>query len=828
MGKKLHEYISHQFYKLKVILGLSLDPIAKEEKAVASVVQEAIPTSKFLAVLKQKKSEKRLNIEVRAIVRNQEDFSCSIAQETHNSLMNVRQEVVTYDHSRVILYDVPKGWNNDYVNASYVDGYCISKEYIASQGPNSRSIIQFWHMIWQEGIHCIVMATGLFENAVQQCDKYWEDYSGVKKYVQHGSIHIWTEASVHLAHLNIRTFRIQKEGSYDCRIIRQFEMVGFHDNECADPGYILDVRRRVNHFMSTSLGPILVHCRCGGGRTAVFLAIDYCLKQVETEEKVDIYGAVLHLRRYRKNMVRTLGQYGLIYDTVAMYINCNYTVFPVADLHFQTPVGFTNSRSLQIDQEFQVLQYIVPALSIGDCASGHRVENRCKSRDIMMLPPERARPYLSADTNDSGNDFINAVYVDGLFNINAYLVTQWPKKNTLNDIWRLLYDYKINSLVVLNDLKFTRRFQKFWPKELDEECRYGPISVRYLGCGKYPELIIRAFAIHKILPNNQREPKDSDLIVKMFQVTNGMSPAKITMSHKSLLYVMQCVDDWQQKTNPSTPVCILSKDGCNRCGIYTAVNICCNQVKIDGECDIFNAVRIIKRNRPHLVSTIDEYRYIYYFMAEYISETTLQPQIVITKATGNTTTLDHITPTEDSVLSVRSSRSASFQTALDEIGDYILPCGFDNKNSLSAYIAQISPLSTKNCVLSLSRTSSVDSLNLYETPLTENLDDSVFYQNSIPPQGVSENSKATQTSKTMINQARALNQQTLQTTSSSRRQNSPHHESILLHEMPKIVVEEKNNNFDQKEIEEASEESSSKLSNGTALHLTDLDSSKNG
>lgn len=45
--------------------------------------------------------------------------------------------------------------------------------------------------------------------------------------------------------------------------------------------------------------------RCGGGRTAVFIAVDYCLKQLEMEEVVDVYSAVLHLRRFRKNMVRS-------------------------------------------------------------------------------------------------------------------------------------------------------------------------------------------------------------------------------------------------------------------------------------------------------------------------------------------------------------------------------------------------------------------------------------------------------------------------------------------------------------------------------------------
>ncbi|XP_041366753.1 tyrosine-protein phosphatase 12-like [Gigantopelta aegis] len=116
-------------------------------------------------------------------------------------------------------------------------------------------------MVWQEGVHCIVMATGLFENAMQQCEKYWDDLLSITKYVRHGDIHIWTEDSILLAQLNIRTFRIQKEGSAEQRVVKQFEMIGFHDNESTDTGLILDVRRRMHAFTKRTTGPVLVHCR---------------------------------------------------------------------------------------------------------------------------------------------------------------------------------------------------------------------------------------------------------------------------------------------------------------------------------------------------------------------------------------------------------------------------------------------------------------------------------------------------------------------------------------------------------------------------------------
>ena len=51
---------------------------------------------------------------------------------------------------------------------------------------------------------------------------------------------------------------------------------------------------------------------------------------------------------------------------------------------------------------------------------------------------------------------------------------------------------------------FVQTYPRFWPKELDCEVRYGHISVRYLGCGKYPNVVVRAFAIHKVTGERER------------------------------------------------------------------------------------------------------------------------------------------------------------------------------------------------------------------------------------------------------------------------------------------------------------------------------------
>ena len=55
----------------------------------------------------------------------------------------------------------------------------------------------------------------------------------------------------------------------------------------------------------------------------------------------------------------------------------------------------------------------VGRFTIGDCAAGHRAENRVKNRNVLVVPPDTNRPYpTSFQTNDS-TDYVNAVFVDG-------------------------------------------------------------------------------------------------------------------------------------------------------------------------------------------------------------------------------------------------------------------------------------------------------------------------------------------------------------------------------------------------------------------------------
>ncbi|CAL4077140.1 unnamed protein product, partial [Meganyctiphanes norvegica] len=89
-----------------------------------------------------------------------------------NKKKNRYRNTIPYDQTRVILSasDSQAIYANlsetDYINASYIKSDYNKNIYIATQGPknmNDNTINDFWRMIWQEKVSCIIMLAKLVE-----------------------------------------------------------------------------------------------------------------------------------------------------------------------------------------------------------------------------------------------------------------------------------------------------------------------------------------------------------------------------------------------------------------------------------------------------------------------------------------------------------------------------------------------------------------------------------------------------------------------------------------------------------------------------------------
>ena len=248
--------------------------------------------------------------------------------EVHE-LKNRYDNVLAYDHSRVVLPLSNDDPTTDYVNANFIDGYYRPQAYIAAQGPVPNSFAAFWRMVWHCNVSVIVMTTQEWEDGRQKCDRYWPDPTStpaekVKNFGLGLSVHHLE--TTHYEYWVTRTFKIKYTGWQ--REVTQICYTAWPDHgvpESADE--VLLLRLEVHRLAETSIGPTVVHCSAGVGRTGTYIALDRLLDRcTNADGQLDVEGCVADMRMSRNMMVQTEPQYLFIYGALLHAVNTLLTI----------------------------------------------------------------------------------------------------------------------------------------------------------------------------------------------------------------------------------------------------------------------------------------------------------------------------------------------------------------------------------------------------------------------------------------------------------------------------------------------------------------------
>ncbi|KAK6617293.1 hypothetical protein RUM44_005624 [Polyplax serrata] len=520
--------------------------------------------------------------------------------------------------------------------------------YIVTQGPTENTVLQFWRMVWQEKASCIVMLTKTFDFIKVMCVQYWPASKDKSEY--YGDIEVKILHEEELANFHIRTIKLFKYADsvvVEDRTLLQFHYTEWHSHCCPFSNALLEFRRRIRAVIGTranpSGGPVVVHCNDGGGRSGVYLSIDANLELAEEEDCFNVFGYLKKLRQSRKGLIENVDQYKFIYDTLEEFVVCGVSWFPVKDLSNrlkQKSMKNTSTKLNEYQREFQQICKQTPRFSIGDCAGGHRGDNHEKNRDVLMVPPDNFRPYLTSFQGNSYTDYINAVFVDGYTKPREYIVTEWPLKHTCGEFWSLVYDYECSAVVVLCvPPKNSQTYPSFWPEGRHSK-KYGPVfTIDHISHNHYTNIKTWIFRINKKHSNQLHRGtlkpcgeshrqivsltelmagvKAPAKTVQLFQLMCWPLGHKVPTSTNSLVELMNMVERWRQRTDYG-PVAVVSPDGRSRCGVYCAANACIEQVIQHGEVDVFQAVKTVRRHRPQLIENMTEYKYCYDVVLHYV------------------------------------------------------------------------------------------------------------------------------------------------------------------------------------------------------------------
>ncbi|XP_076001134.1 receptor-type tyrosine-protein phosphatase S [Genypterus blacodes] len=235
--------------------------------------------------------------------------------------------------------------------------------------------------------------------------------------------------------------------------------------------------------------------------------------------------------------------------------------------------------------------------------------NKPKNRYANVIAYDHTRVILAPIEGILGADYINANYIDGYRKQNAYIATQGPLSETFGDFWRMVWEQRAASVVMMTRLEEKSRIKcdQYWPSRGTET--YGMIQVTLLDTMELATFCVRTFSLHKSGSSERRE-------VRQFQFTawpdHGV-PEYPTPFLNFLRRVKSC--------NPpdAGPIIAHCSAGVGRTGCFIVIDAMLERIRHERTVDIYGHVTLMRSQRNYMVQTEDQYSFIHEALLEAVA-----------------------------------------------------------------------------------------------------------------------------------------------------------------------------------------------------------------
>ncbi|KAG8547005.1 hypothetical protein GDO81_029357 [Engystomops pustulosus] len=251
-----------------------------------------------------------------AAFRQDGSYSTEVGGCQENLKKNRYKDILPYDQTRVPVTLLAEEAGSDYINASFIQGVDNQPRYIATQGPLSHTLLDFWRMIWQYNVRVIVMACREVEQGKKKCERYWPLD---QETVLYGAFTVSTVSKTIVnAEVVFRNLTVMFHE--EVREVEHFQYIAWPDRGIPDSyACFLEMINLVRHHQGEHKAPICVHCSAGCGRTGVICTVEYIqclLHKQRVPSDFSIFEVVMEMRRQRPSAVQTREQYDFLYHAI--------------------------------------------------------------------------------------------------------------------------------------------------------------------------------------------------------------------------------------------------------------------------------------------------------------------------------------------------------------------------------------------------------------------------------------------------------------------------------------------------------------------------------
>jgi len=268
-------------------------------------------------------------------------------------------------------------------------------------------------------------------------------------------------------------------------------------------------------------------------------------------------------------------------------------------------------------------------------------ENLAKNRYTDVLCYDHTRVILTRDDNDVESDYINANFVDGYKQRNAFISSQGPLPRTFSDFWQMVWEQRV--LVVVMTTRTVERHRtkcgQYWPELEGTSISCGIYQIHSETIDNFEDFIITSLTVRNTSTDEVR-------CVSHFQFTSWPDYGT-PESALSMLQFLQCVrekqasmlvtlgDSWSGHSL-GPPIVVHCSAGIGRTGTFCTLDIAIRKFEDIGKVDVRTTVDCIRAQRAFSIQMPDQYVFCHLAFLEYVLNMGFVEEIDLTGFDENT------------------------------------------------------------------------------------------------------------------------------------------------------------------------------------------------
>ncbi|XP_072938486.1 tyrosine-protein phosphatase non-receptor type 9 [Epargyreus clarus] len=251
--------------------------------------------------------------------------------------------------------------------------------------------------------------------------------------------------------------------------------------------------------------------------------------------------------------------------------------------------------------------------------------NLAKNRYTDVLCYDHSRVLLSqTDPDDPTTDYINANYVDGYKQKNAFICTQGPLPKTFGDFWRMVWEQ--GSLVVVMTTRAVERGRvkcgQYWPADPGARAVHATYAVTTERVERHDDYTVSHLLLTDLRTEQSRRVWHGQYTRWPDYGVPGGGRAPPVLRFLQLVRraqaraTLELGDAWAGHSK-GPPIVVHCSAGIGRTGTFLTLDVCVSRLAAEGAADVRGTVERVRAQRAHSIQMPDQYVFCHLALLDY-------------------------------------------------------------------------------------------------------------------------------------------------------------------------------------------------------------------